>query len=131
MPSTTHFASQPQTSYPGIEILDETTEIEDCVQKLCYWFAKDSPPGTRYIRLSNIPDTLAGDIVRLRSNLPNLTNNWDIDGDIITKVVIAPEIPDEDAYPNDFDHTSADLALLPAISVDESKHFIKQSNYKL
>ncbi|KAI1171879.1 kinase-like domain-containing protein [Nemania sp. FL0916] len=83
----------------------------------------------RYIQLSNISGTLSGDILRLRRNLPNLTDNWDIDGDKVTKIESVP-IPPEENFPEDFDHTDADLELLPLIEIDESKHFVKRCKYR-
>jgi len=51
-----------------------------------------------YIRLSNIPGTLSGDILRLHRNLPNLSDNWDIDGDVITKIESVPTPPEEKGF---------------------------------
>lgn len=115
--------------YPGCEILAQETKTEGSVEKWSYWMANGITAHGRYIRLSNIPGTLSGDILRLHRNLPNLTDNWDIDGDKATKIESVP-IPPEEDFPEDFDHTDADLELLPLIDVDESKHFVKLCKYR-
>ncbi|KAF4981835.1 hypothetical protein FZEAL_2413 [Fusarium zealandicum] len=117
--------------YPGCEILAQETKKEDGVEKWSYWMADQSlHSGMRYVRLSNIPGTLSGEILRLRSNLPSLSEHWDIDGDIITEVKETPAPPEEEDFPLDFDCTSADIENLPLIEIDESKHFLKQCKYR-
>ena len=115
--------------YPGCEILAQDTRTEAGIEKWTYWMANGTQ-NVRYIRLSNIPGTLSGDILRLYRNLPNLSDNWDIDGDKIMKIEIGPSLPEEEIFPEDFDHTKADLEMLPLVNVDESKHFVKQCKYR-
>ena len=116
--------------YPGCEILAQDTRTEGGIEKWTYWMANGSTRHGRYIRLSNIPGTLSGDILRLYRNLPNLSDNWDIDGDKITRVENVPPPPEEEFFPEDFDHTKGDLEMLPLVNVDESKHFVKQCKYR-
>ncbi|KAJ8131364.1 hypothetical protein O1611_g2261 [Lasiodiplodia mahajangana] len=115
--------------YPGCEILAQETKTEGGIEKWSYWMANGITAHGRYIRLSNIPGTLSGDILRLRRNLPNTTDNWDIDGDKIAQIENVPVPPEED-FPEDFDHTDADLELLPLINVNESEHFVKRCKYQ-
>jgi len=80
-----------------------------------------------FLRLVDIPDTLSGDILRLKQALPQIEGNFEINGNEITKIEAIPPRPIHD---DDTEDITDELASLPTIDVDEDKHHLKKGKYK-
>ena len=110
----------------GRPVIDQSVDVIDSVVYYHFWYEVDSTR-CQYIRLANISDTLSGDILRLRQNLPMLDGDYEINGDQIHLLKHVPPIPDVD---DDSEDLSAALESLLTIVVDSHKHFVKKGKYE-
>ncbi|KAF9065979.1 kinase-like domain-containing protein [Rhodocollybia butyracea] len=87
---------------------------------------------TLYVKISDVPGTLSGDILRLLAPIPyaRLSSHCEIKGNDI--IPIAYKEPAEESEPTDYEDTSDLVAKLPlVVNLDlEKLHFTKKSNYR-
>lgn len=107
-------------------------DIDGTVQ-YSYWYEigsekKEDHVNLQCIRLSDLPGTLSGDILRLKRNLPALDpkHSYEIRGDEIRVLPTSPAPPDSN---DDSEDIHAELLLLPLVAVDPTKHFVKKGKY--
>ena len=113
---------QEQCNFWGNVPLSRQTEIVDGRQVETKWLTDGTPFG-QCVRLVDIPGTLAGDIIRLRANLPSIEGHYEIDGNDIRPIENPPSHPE---YPDDSEDIGPALGLLPVVEVDRSKHFSQE-----
>jgi hypothetical protein len=80
----------------------------------------------KYIRLVDVPGSLSGDILRLKTDLPDVDGNFEIDGDEIRQIEVVPSRPgwwDTD----DSEDVSKGLEALLTVEIDEDIHHLKKS----
>ncbi|KAI9790169.1 MAG: hypothetical protein M1816_005369 [Peltula sp. TS41687] len=109
----------------GRKFLNQHNERIDGPDIVSMWFEDEGTPNGLYVRLFDKPGTLSGDILCLRRDLPPLEGHIEIDGDTV-RAVDNPPTPPEEEEEDDLEDLSADLAQLPLIEVDASKHFLKR-----
>ena len=84
-----------------------------------------------YVKLIGPPGTLAGDILRLESDLPRYDCDLEIIGDDIheteRKLLLMAEDVDDDP---DLEDCSEEISKLPLVAFDAEKHFAKRPTYK-
>jgi hypothetical protein len=80
------------------------------------------------VRLYNVPGTLSGNILRLKQNLPEITGDFEIDGNVVNQLdrSLKHPLPIED----DFENLNDLLEQLPILHVDQLKHFVKKCRYR-
>ncbi|KAB8356454.1 hypothetical protein FH972_024037 [Carpinus fangiana] len=93
------------------------------------WWYEDEKANIRYLRIYDVPGTLSGNILRLLDNIPPIIGDCEIQGNEIRPVEDAPPPPPEDEFHDDSEDVTAQLALLPLVSVDPQKHFLKKPKY--
>jgi hypothetical protein len=103
-------------------IEDRFTERKNGRDIELYWLSTG-----QHIRLVDIPNTLSGDILRLKQDLPVIEGSFEINGDEIHVIEVAPLPPDPD---DDSEDISDELAALPIIAVDGEKQHLKKCKYK-
>ncbi|KAI9747583.1 MAG: hypothetical protein M1815_004074 [Lichina confinis] len=103
-----------------------TGERVDGRDAMVYWFDDGTETG-ECVRIVDVPGKLSGDILRLHQNLPPFKGHIEIDGDEINAIENPSKAPEEE---DDFEDTSAELALLPLIKIDGSEHFLKKGKYR-
>ena len=91
-----------------------------------YWFEDGTETG-ECVRIVDVPGKLSGDILRLRQNLPPFEGHIEINGDEIHAIENCSTAPENE---DDSEDTSAELARLPLIEIDRSKHFLKKGKYR-
>ncbi|KAI1149887.1 kinase-like domain-containing protein [Nemania diffusa] len=103
----------------------------ECGQKqkaaVVYWLDNGTGQG-QTVRLFDIPGTLSGDILRLRANLPQRSDHYEIDGDEIHPLDAGLPLPEPDE--DDSEDTDDLLASLPLVEVDRERHFVKKGKYR-
>lgn len=115
------------------ERIDVETEVVDGRTVECLWFGekaeenKDGEYGNvQYVRLVDTSG-LSGHILRLHRDLPlPQQGSFEFDGDDIRSITPRP-LPKRDP---DFEDIRNELALLPTVPVDPSKHFVKKGKYR-
>ncbi|CAG7918159.1 unnamed protein product [Penicillium olsonii] len=115
-------AKRAQSNLVSRQTIDLALGLIDGVYCYTYWHEDQC------IRLADIPNTLSGDILRLKQNLPNAVNhgNHEIIGNQV-RPFECPPLPEEDE--DDSEDLNPILASLPLIDVN-TKHFVKQGKYK-
>lgn len=110
----------------GEPILDMQVAREEKVS-LTIWYDDGTELG-KCVRLYDIPGTLSGNILRLRSMLPPVEGHFEIEGDTVRTLArcLDPPEPIED----DYEDISDLVAQLPLIEVDSARHFVKKSKYR-
>jgi serine/threonine protein kinase len=90
-----------------------------------FWLSND-----KYVRLVDIPNTLSGDILRLKEDLPEIEGNFEIAGNRIRSIeAVPPRDPEWDKSDEQEDITQ-ELEALPIIDADKILHHTKSSTYK-
>ena len=84
------------------------------------------PSGDLYVRIHNVPDTLSGDSLCLRANIPSLSSHSAINGNIISEIPMMTF--DNDDYLKEDTHDI--VAELPLVTFDEQIHFAKRSKFR-
>jgi len=114
----------------GRAILDVVIEIakygDKDVDVYLYWFEQGSD--IIFIRLSDIPGTLSGDVLRLYCNLPPHTGHLEIHGNRFRPLHDAPPVPQ--ASTADDEDVSDELARLPIVLIDPASTFAKKPKYR-
>lgn len=88
------------------------------------WYGE--PP--YFLKLVGAPGTLAGDILRLKKDIPRYHTDLDITGDTVRETARKPmEYEEEDP---DLEDCTEEIAKLPLITFDAESHFIKPPTYK-
>jgi hypothetical protein len=80
-----------------------------------------------FLRLVDVPNTLPGEILRLKKAMPPIEGNFEINGNEINTI---KSIPPRPTYDDDTEDITEELALLPTVEVDEEKHHLKKGRYK-
>ncbi|KAL9067681.1 MAG: hypothetical protein Q9157_006734 [Trypethelium eluteriae] len=118
----------------GRPVWDVDITVIDGKEITTYWYELEdkTPDGKQKlqcVRLVDIPDSVAGAILRLERNLPILSGNpdYEIIGDTVQILTDAPKPPVLD---DDSEDVTAELALLPEIAVDPEQHFTKKCKYR-
>lgn len=100
--------------FQGLEDLKQETSV------LHLWY--DSPSGELYVRIHDVPGTLSGDILRLKANLPPLTNHSMIEGDDTLSI----PFQNRPLYdPKEEDATDI-VSQLPVVAYNDQIHFAKR-----
>jgi serine/threonine protein kinase len=81
-----------------------------------------------YVKLVGVPGTLAGDILRLKGDLPRYNCDLEIIGDNVSETERKPTV--FEGVDPDLEDCSNDLAKLPLVAFDAAKHFTKYPTYK-
>jgi hypothetical protein len=110
----------------GEPILDMQVEHNDKTS-LTIWYDDGTELG-KCVRLYDIPGTLSGDILRLRSMLPSVKGHFEIEGDTIRILDRCLEPPEP--IKDDAEDIRDVIAQLPLVDVDLAKHFVKKGNYR-
>jgi len=98
------------------------------VKRYSFWYEDENSSSLQCVRIYDVPGTLSGDILRLNAQLPVLTGDCEIEGDIIRPLENAPAPPQE--YDDDSEDVATVLDLLPVLaSVSRENHFLKQPKY--
>ena len=94
---------------------------------LTIWYDDGTELG-KCVRLYDIPGTLSGSILRLRSMLPLVEGHFEIEGDTVRALdhCLDPPEPIED----DSEDTHDVVAQLPPVDVDLAEHFVKKAKYR-
>ena len=87
------------------------------------WYGTRNPP--YYVKLIGAPGTLAGDILRWKSDLPR----YDCDLEIIEDDIHETEWKLK-VYRPDLEDCSGEISKLPLVAFDAKKHFAKRPTYK-
>ena len=90
------------------------------------WYGSRNPP--YYVKLIGAPGTLAGDILRLKSDLPRYDCDLEIINDDIHETYRKLKVY-EDVDP-DLEDCSEEISKLPLVAFDVEKHFAKRPTYK-
>jgi len=88
------------------------------------WYGE--PP--YYVRLVGAPGTLAGDILRLKKDLPRYNCDLEIIGDNVRESERKPMV--YETVDPDLEDCSEELAELPVVAFDADRHFAKNTTYK-
>lgn len=121
----------------GRPVFDLSMDVVGGIVFYTYFYeCNDGSPGAQKqyqaIRLTGIPGTHSGAILRLERNLPILDSslNYEIFSDEIRQLEQAqlplPRNGDDD---DDSENVDEALATLPEMQVDLNKHFVKKSKY--
>jgi hypothetical protein len=114
---------RPNLCLPKGKLADEV--LSERVDGVCvdtYWFEDG-----QCVRLADIPGTLSGNILRLLQDLPSINHSFEIWGNRVRKIDVAPQPP---VYDDDTEDLLAELLRLPVIQVDPSKHHVKRGKYR-
>lgn len=90
-----------------------------------HWY-NDSIGNGLCLRLHDVPNTLSGDILRLRRNAPEIELSIEINGNMIRSIPTAP-LPERPDDPDD--DVNEALEDLPIVLIDPRKHFLKRVRY--
>ncbi|KXN86858.1 hypothetical protein AN958_09438 [Leucoagaricus sp. SymC.cos] len=77
--------------------------------------------GDLYVKIHDVPDTLSGNILRLKANVPPLKGHAEIRGNNITDIAYK-DIPSED---EDDEDVREAVSQLPLVAFDTENHFAK------
>ncbi|KAF9020347.1 hypothetical protein BDP27DRAFT_1439602 [Rhodocollybia butyracea] len=112
--------------------LHDNLVAKDIVHNNLEIWSKRLSGETLYVKISDVPGTLSGDILRLLAPIPyaSLSSHCEIKGNDIIPIVYKE--PAEESEPTDYEDTSDLVAKLPlVVKLDlEKLHFTKKSNYR-
>ena len=118
----------------GRPVIEQDINILDDTVYYTYWFEcknrnHENQDHCHVIRVADIPNTLSGNILHLKDNLPPrvVDGDYEIIGNETYPLDQPPSIPaviDDDA-----EDVSQALASLPEIAVDLDKHFVKKPKH--
>ncbi|KAI9714037.1 MAG: hypothetical protein M1820_000767 [Bogoriella megaspora] len=105
-------------------LIDRTVEKVD---RYTFWYEGEED-AVRCLRIYDMPGSLSGNLLRLLQNLPAITTDCEIDGDVIRPLQNPP--PPPEPLSDDSRDVSAELELLPTISNIGKEHFVKSPKYE-
>ncbi|KAI9664864.1 MAG: hypothetical protein M1821_006312 [Bathelium mastoideum] len=97
------------------------------VDRYTFWY-EDEQANVRCLRIYDEPGTLSGSILRLLQNLPGITGDCEIDGEVLRSLPNAP--PPPDSLDDDSEDVSAALQLLLSVPYVGNEHFLKEPKYE-
>ncbi len=107
----------------GLQTHDLNVET---VKRYSFWF--EEGPSIRCVRVYDVPDTLSGDILRLKAQLPPFDGDCEIDGNVVRPLLSAPSPPEP--HDDDTEDVSALVGSLPIVEdSSDKKLFFKKPKY--
>lgn len=110
----------------GRPLVDMNITVVENVTYYTYWYERDASR-CQCIQLADIPNTLSGNILRLRANLPLRDDDYEMVGDDIRSHRNPPQ---PEPLEDDSDDLTTILTTLPLVEVDADKHFVKEGKYE-